>query len=429
MTPVPKRQNIGALAESGDLVAGLSTDDESAAASQRSAPASRAERIEAIDALRGLALFGVLMVNLVTEFRVSIFAQFLPQPELRTGWDRLVMTIVSTGLETKAFCLFSLLFGVGLAIQFERLQSRPDRLVLLLRRMAALLLFGLIHLFLIWNGDILTEYAVVGLLVTPLLFRSRRALGVSSAVLLAFYLVMPLLRLPITFPGYPWIAQHVAQANAAYAHGDYRKVLAFNVQEVRSLAPLHVFVLARTLGLFTLGAWLWRMGLFRSASGQVFAWGGVLGIASGVLLTVATGRGGWLHRPGLEAAAAVADQAAPILLAMGYGGVILMLAAGTRTRGLVAWAAPLGRTAFTSYLLQSVIFGWVFYGYGLGLFDRLDPGPAFALGLAVYLAQVLASTLWLRRFQFGPMEWLWRGLMYGHRPPLRLSTASATLSP
>ncbi|WP_297696320.1 DUF418 domain-containing protein, partial [Phenylobacterium sp.] len=86
---------------------------------------------------------------------------------------------------------------------------------------------------------------------------------------------------------------------------------------------------------------------------------------------------------------------------------------------LVTWAAPLGRTAFTNYLLQSVIFSSIFYGYGLGLFDRLAPTPTFALGLGVYAAQVLLSTLWLRRFQFGPMEWLWRALMYGRPRELR----------
>jgi uncharacterized protein len=408
-------------------MAGLSAKNEIAPRSQQLAPASRAERIEAIDALRGLALFGVLIVNLVTEFRVSIFTQFLPEPSTGTAWDRLAMLIVSTGLETKAFCLFSLLFGVGLAIQFERLQSRPDRLVLLLRRMAALLLFGLIHLIFVWNGDILTEYAVVGLMVVPLLFAPRWALGASSALFLTFYAAMPLLRLPIPFPGHHWIVRHLAQANAAYGHGDYRQVLAFNIEEVRSLLPLHVFVLARTLGLFTLGALLWRVGVFRAARGRVFACCGLLGVTFGVLLTLATGPGGLLHRPGLGAVAAIADQIAPILLALGYASVILLLATGNRTKGVVAWAAPLGRTAFTNYLLQSVIFTWIFYGYGLGLFGRLAPAPTFALGLAVYAAQVLVSAMWLRHFQFGPMEWLWRILMYGSRPPLRrMAAPSAT---
>jgi len=385
----------------------------------------QSERIEAIDALRGLALFGVLMVNLVTEFRVSIFAQFLPQPESGPPWDRAVMHLVSTGLETKAFCLFSLLFGLGLAIQFERLQARPDRLVRLVRRLAALLVFGLVHLFLIWNGDILTEYAVVGLMVLPLLFAPRWVLGAASALFLAFYISMPLLQLPIPFPDQAWIVRHLAEAQAAYGQGDYGEVVAFNIQEVGSLVPLHIFVLARTLGLFTLGAWLWRLDLFRSARVQTFGGYGLLGITSGALMTLATDPDGWLQRPGLEALAAMAAQAAPILLALGYGGVILALATGHRTRRLISWAVPLGRTAFTNYLLQSVFFGWVFFGYGLGLFGRLDPMPTFALGLGVYAAQVLLSTVWLGHFQFGPMEWLWRALTHGHRPPFRRSAAPA----
>lgn len=400
-------------------VAVRSEDKSVPAVGRRVSPVSRAERIEAIDALRGLALFGVLMVNLVTEFRVSIFAQFLPAPPPATWWDSLAMAFVTRGLEMKAFSLFSLLFGVGLAIQFERLEARSDRLVLLLRRMGVLLLFGLIHLFLIWNGDILTEYAAVGLVVVPLLFAPRWALGASSALFLTFFAAMPFMSLPIPFPGHHWIARHVVEANAAFGHGGYAEVVAFNIREVRSLVPLHLFVLPRTLGLFALGAWLWRSGVLRRQSGRVFAWCGALGLGLGFLLTLAAEPAGLLHRPGFGPAGAVADQIAPIVLALGYAGAILLLATNGRTRRLVAWAAPLGRTAFTSYVLQSVILGWIFYGYGLGLFGRLAPAPAFVLGVAIYAAQALVSAVWLRHFQFGPLEWLWRALMYGHRPPLR----------
>jgi uncharacterized protein len=391
---------------------------EAPAPASQAAPASRAERIEAIDALRGIALFGVLMVNLVTEFRVSIFAQFLPASAAGTRWDSLVESFVSTGLETKAFSLFSLLFGIGLAIQSERLEPRPDRAVLLVRRLAALLMFGLIHLFLIWNGDILTEYAVAGFMVLPLFFAPRWTLGISAAALLSFYALMPLLKLPIPFPDHRWLVQHVAEANDAYGRGGYGQVLAFNIREVASLLPLHLFALPRTLGLFALGAWLWRIGVFRTARRQVFLWSGFLGVALGLLLTFVGER-----QPELGEFAPVADQLAPAILAVGYAGVVVLLATSNRTRWLVAWAAPLGRTAFSNYLLQSVIFGFIFYGYGLGLFGRLSPSASFLLGVVVYAAQVVASTLWLRYFHFGPMEWLWRALMYGSKPGMRRLSA------
>ena len=119
-------------------------------------PVSPSGRIDSIDALRGVALLGVLAINLVTEFRVSIFEQFLSMARPVSAADRAVETFLMLFVNMKAFALFSLLFGIGLAIQFERLSENPRRALLLLRRLIVLLLFGLIHLGLIWNGDILT---------------------------------------------------------------------------------------------------------------------------------------------------------------------------------------------------------------------------------------------------------------------------------
>ncbi len=124
--------------------------------------AGAGERIDAIDILRGVALFGVLAVNLVSEFRVSIFQQFLP-PDPGLGMlDKLVEALVRVGFEMKAFAVFSFLFGLGLAVQFERLSRSGRPFYWLARRLGVLLAFGLAHLLLIWNGDILTEYALGG---------------------------------------------------------------------------------------------------------------------------------------------------------------------------------------------------------------------------------------------------------------------------
>ena len=124
-------------------------------------PVGPSERIDAIDVLRGIALFGVLAMNIVTVFRVSIFAQFLPDTEPAGALDRAVSAVLEVAVDFKALALFSLLFGTGLAIQFERLAGNPRRTILLVRRLAVLLAIGLAHLYLIWNGDILVEYALV----------------------------------------------------------------------------------------------------------------------------------------------------------------------------------------------------------------------------------------------------------------------------
>jgi len=140
---------------------------------ERPGPVNPSDRIDSIDALRGVALLGVLAINLVMEFRVSIFEQFLIAARPASPLDRAVQTVLMLGVDLKAFALFSLLFGVGLAIQFEHLSAYPRRALLLFRRLIVLLTFGLIHLCLIWNGDILTEYALAGLIVLPFLFGPR----------------------------------------------------------------------------------------------------------------------------------------------------------------------------------------------------------------------------------------------------------------
>jgi uncharacterized protein len=91
------------------------------------------------------------------------------------------------------------------------------------------------------------------------------------------------------------------------------------------------------------------------------------------------------------------------------------------TERLLSAFAPMGRMAFTNYLMQSVVFGLVFFGYGLGQFGRMGAAQAFALGLAVYVVQLYLSSWWLRRYRFGPIEWLWRTLMYGSVQPMRMA--------
>ena len=137
-----------------------------------SEPVAPADRVEALDVLRGVALFGVLTVNLVTIFRLSLFQEFLHGPE--DAWAR----AVSLGLEFKAVTLFSLLFGIGLEAQRERIDGFHRYI---LRRLIFLLVIGLVHLFLVWNGDVLTLYALCGLVVAPLLRLRTRALWGSPS--------------------------------------------------------------------------------------------------------------------------------------------------------------------------------------------------------------------------------------------------------
>jgi uncharacterized protein len=386
-------------------------------------PVAPSQRIEAIDVLRGLALFGVVAINVVFEFRVDIFEQFLPASENLAAIDRALKQFLAVAVEMKAFALFSLLFGAGLAIQFDRLANHPRRIALLVRRLVVLLLIGAVHLFLIWNGDILVEYAVAGLIVLPLLFGPGWLMLLAATASLLFFVAMPLLPPVVEFPSQLWIRDHVAQAASAYGNGGFLEVLAFRIREIPAIFPLHVLIFPRTIALFLFGALAWRTGILRRASQHRrllfgIAIGGV--VCGGALTLAAEGYAtfGWTWQ-----AREAIERLGAVVLASGYAAAVIGLVGIPAGRRMLAWAAPVGRMAFSNYLGQSLILGWIFYGYGSGLFGRASVTAALAIGITVYAAQVGISAWWLRRYRYGPVEWLWRSLMYGSRQPLALRGA------
>jgi uncharacterized protein len=366
-------------------------------------------RIESIDVLRGIALFGVLIVNLVTEFRVSIFEQFLGAGSAQAGPDRLVERIVAVGFASKAFCLFALLFGVGLAMQFDRLRQSGSPHYWLFRRLAVLLCLGLIHLLFIWNGDILTEYAIAGLVVLPLLSLRSMPLLVGALSLLTLHAVGPILLYSIQWPDAATLRDHVASANQIYSTGSLAEIWRFSLHELPLLLPLHISVFPRTLALFLLGAFFWRVGILKRPQDfkDDLIVAAIIGIAAGAAMTAA------------DASRAVLASLAPIVLALGYGAAVMALTQRSVTGRLLSPFAPIGRMAFTNYLMQSVIFAFIFFGYGFGQFGRMGATMSVVIGISVYIVQLLLSAWWLRRHHFGPIEWLWRTLMYGVAQPMR----------
>jgi uncharacterized protein len=356
-----------------------------------------------------------MAINVVTEFRVSIFQQFLAVPLNGTFLDRIVHAILMIGIDLKAFAMFTLLFGVGLAIQFDQLSTYPWRMTLLIRRLLVLLLIGVAHLVLVWNGDILVEYAIAGLVVLVLLAGPRYRCAIVGIGLLVLYIVLPPLA---AMPSKAWMTHAVTEATRIYANGSFAEILAFRIHELPGILPLHVSIFPRTVGLMLIGAALWRAQLFRPGTdgSRFLPWVAGIGIPVGGLMALlhASGamRGDWQAQLSFERLAA-------IILAFGYGAAILWVAGQARWCKWLSWAQPIGRMAFTNYLTQSVIFGWVFYGYGFGLFGKIGVAAALTIGTVVYVLQVLFSRLWLQRFRFGPVEWLWRSAMYWNWQPFR----------
>ncbi len=277
-----------------------------------------------------------------------------------------------------------------------------------------LLAIGAAHLFLLFNGDILVEYAVVGMVVLPFLFGPRwLALLVAVASLVLF------LTMPVQLPSRFWIGERIAQATMAYADGGFLDVLAFRIREIPAIFPLHVLIFPRTIALFVrcprvaLRDFAARFGTQKPSVWHRNGWA--------VVRRCAHRRGAMARFIRLAVAGRaheVADRLGGIILAAGYAASIVGLASVPAGQRMLAWAAPVGRTAFTNYLGRSLILGWIFYGYGFGLFGKSSVSTAFAIGVAVYAMQAAVSAWWLGRYRYGPVEWLWPWLMCDSWQPM-----------
>jgi uncharacterized protein len=378
-----------------------------------------AERIEAIDILRGLALFGVLVVNLVGSFRDSFLQHFLYPDPSRALPDRIADAAIRMALEGKALTIFAFLFGAGLAMQYERLaRSHEDPARLLRRRLLVLLGFGLAHLLLVWNGDILTEYALLGLAALALLHAPEERLRQWMAGLLALSLLTPALVMGFLFPDEITLRREMAQADDVYAFGSWLEIRAYSLREFGRLTPVLITLLPQTLAIFLAGIIAWRRGYLAQPDAHLPTLRrlAAIGLGVGGALTLFN----QLEPDTLASLAmAVTLPLAPLLLAMGYAAGLMLVLRSARTRQALAAFGDLGRMAFTNYVVQSLVFGFIFFGYGLGLFGQLGTVAALAMGVAFYVLQLAYSRAWLARYRYGPLEWAWRSLTYGERQPMR----------
>lgn len=393
-------------------------------------PTASSERHIDLDALRGVALLGVLLVNLHVGFRISLFESIFTFHS-RPGWaNRAVDILIAWLLEFKAFTLFSFLFGVGIGVQAERAVSRKIRgSHFFVRRFAVLLAIGLCHMFLIWNGDILTLYAVCGFLLVPLIQLSTRWLAIAGIALVALSPYLPFF--DSLFPTDAAMHAHAVVATAGYANGSFSEIMTLRFSEAwRFIAPLLISSLPRVFGLMLMGIAAWRSGVVqrpedhRKMLKTILVVSGVVGVVTTTLLI-------WSKETGLPPPG-VFDWLYPysvVLLAFAYGAGLLLLfnySKDVRDSWLTRLFAAGGRMALSNYLAQSVIFSFLFYAFGFGLFGRLGSAVAAALGLFVFAAQLVISSWWLRRFHFGPAEWFWRSLTYGRWQPMSLGLQPKT---
>lgn len=374
------------------------------------APVERSERIEALDILRGFALFGVLLVN------VQYFVRPPYPVTLADGGagpaDLAALWLVDVAAHGKFYPIFSLLFGYGLAMQVTRASRRPGgSLSTILWRLGILMMIGLFHQTFLWVGDILATYALLGFVL--LLFRnaSDRTLYVlGGSALFAWPLLLALLLGAIDLALLP-----AGMADSVQA------LFARHVEPGRRVARETLRVLAMFFFGFAAGRhnWLADAAHHLGTAVTLRRAGLVVGGLASALVVWWAGR---LDATALTwswvAMTAVRSVAGPIL-AVGYIATVVLWVSRRHPPAALSALAPVGRAALTNYLLQSAALLAVVAALARLGIPPIRPPTGVALAVALYGAQVAASGWWLARFRFGPVEWAWRSLSYGRRQPFR----------
>ncbi len=382
--------------------------------------ASTAERIELLDALRGFALCGILLANILywsgwifmpPEQKIALAG------EAGVAWQSFFHHALVDG---KFYTLFSFLFGIGFALQLERLTKRGlDGLRIFRRRLLVLLAIGIIHMVLIWDGDILTLYALLGLLLP--FFRNLSDRSLAAAALVLVFVVPPLgYRL---FEALEW-RPHVAifnEANrwfASWGGNPNDAVPWLRREDVESYfawvlsgwpfaigTRLESWRIPKVLGIMLIGLIAGR----RLARGdfpdrRMLVTILAAGTAIGLPLSIAFG----LEKEGSQNSLSSILGTVPLAFAFAAS---FALAWPRAKKALSVFAAP-GRMALTNYLMHSLLGIILFYGIGFGLVGYLSPAGFYAVALAIIAGQILLSRWWLARFDQGPMERLWRAATY-----------------
>ena len=374
----------------------------STATSTLIAPTKQEERITTLDALRGFALLGVLITNMLQGYSF-----------VRTEADEVVATLIRAFAEGTFYPMFSFLFGLGFALQLRKGDAVLPRFR---RRLALLLGIGSVHLLLIWAGDILFTYAVLGFVLVLFRNKGERTLLIAALLMWLFTLILYVFNGEFLIPE-PQPSEFLEPSGNTYFSAVVGRL------EIIPLELLNLFLIGpAVLALFLVGYALGRRGVQSVLENERFlrrtaltctllAAPFTLWLLGALPLFEGTG---WMY--------ALEFLVASPLLGFAYLAALSLFA--QPLQHLLKPFVPIGQMALSNYLGQSLICTTLFYPYTFGLWG-LGAAATFPISLAIFAFQIAFSAWWLRRYRFGPAEWVWRSLTYGKRQPLRRAESSA----
>ncbi len=438
------------------------SDNRSTAADAHSVvgPVTAPERITMIDVVRGVALLGILVINI--EF-FALPSSVLFAPHAAGGFEGLNLLAWQFGFllfYEKMMAIFSMLFGAGLILMFQRAEAAGRKQGgVYYRRILWLVLIGMAHAYILWYGDILFTYAICGLLLYLFRRRSAKVLIILGIAVLTVGLSIQsgvgvlngfLRDTAITYqasldegetlsPGQEQIIatwgqveamfnppqEKVDEEIAIYQNGFVGILKSRALMSLMMQTQALVFMIFwRAMGLMLLGMAFMKLGIFSGGRSLRFYVACIV-IGYGVGLPAA-----WYGMSSLQSHSFdiiyrlqygnYFNYVGSILVALAHVSVVVLIVKFGVLRFLTTRLAAVGRMALSNYLIHSIICTTIFYGYGFGLFAKLERLGLLGIVAAIWVLQLIVSRIWLTHFRFGPFEWLWRSLTYWRRQPMRL---------
>lgn len=403
------------------------------------------ERHRSIDVVRGFAVLGILLMNIVG-MGLPTFAYVDPTYwGGHTGADLWAWAINFVLTDGKMRGLFTMLFGASMLLIADRAEGRrPGPAGTHYRRMFWLLCFGMAHAYLLFFGDILVTYAVAGALVFPLRKLGPRILIAVGLVILGgligfqwwqagmLHAIQAAVAAGTATPDQQAIwneaqllinaPRSLGEEEVRLMHGGFLEALQARSKAalIMQTAYLPTSALPEAIGQILIGAGLFRTGFFTlgwpsRAYGALIAVGYLIGVPATAWLAWATVQADFepLQRHALEVLTAIPRP----FIALAHASVVLLIVRAGALKVLVNRLEAAGRMAFSNYLGTSILTSFVFCGYGLGLYGELSRSQLYVVVIAIWALILLWSRPWLAAFHYGPFEWIWRSLTQGKLQP------------
>lgn len=393
-------------------------------------PTKANNRIELLDIYRGFAIFGIFVVNIVI-----MNSTFLNQDEFAKQWtsniDQLSGKILQLFFYTKFFPIFSLLFGLGISMQAVKLIEKNNfRFAFLARRMLFLFIFGVLHIILLWSGDVLNLYAILGLLVAIFIKKSNKLILTLSAIILTFPFYDQLFEHVfelINFHPEIHLSQHTGETvNQVIKNGTYLQGVELRLLEYLSNIPmLFGFLGPIALSMFLLGLYLGKnkvydfMELYIKKIKYPMVFITIITNIYRILFLFLLTKLEIYKVEHLRTILIKLMVVSDVIMGLFYLWLIGWLWYNTKWRSILSPLKYVGRMALTNYIMQSFIGLILFSSIGFKLYETLSPSKTLITAILVFIFQVVFSRIWLTYFKFGPLEWVWRCLTYQKVLPIK----------